>query len=111
MKFFVPLIAAFFISIITIVGDFLIKEASLHEKFSGWVLLLSGAAIYGLTALGWFFVMRRAELSILGAIYSLTSTIALFLLGALLYKEHVTALELVGLGLGIASLVILFRVA
>lgn len=108
-KAVITLLISFGLSIVTVVGDIFIKEASLQKNFSGWKYLAIGAAIWAATALGWFYLMRREELSILGALYSITIVMSLFLLGAFFYKEHITQLEIVGLALGIASIIILFR--
>ncbi|OGH68591.1 MAG: hypothetical protein A3D53_02045 [Candidatus Magasanikbacteria bacterium RIFCSPHIGHO2_02_FULL_45_10] len=108
-KHAISLLIAFGLSIVTVIGDIFIKEASLHQRFSGWKYLVLGGLIWSLTAIGWFYLMRREELSILGALYSLTIVMSLFLLGAFFYKEHITQLELLGLGLGMASIIILFR--
>lgn len=108
-KVFLPLILGFVLSIITVGGDLLVKEASLHDGFKGWPWLLGGGLVYGLTAVGWFYLMRKEDLSIIGVIYSLTVAVSLFVLGVFLYKEKVTPIELVGMGMAITSLVILYR--
>ncbi len=108
-KVWLVMLLCFFLGIITVVGDILIKEATLRRALTGWPWLLAGGLIYGLTAIGWFYVMRQEELSIIGALYAVTVVIALFFVGALFYKEKITAIELVGLALGLASIAILFR--
>jgi len=76
-------LVAFFIgiglSLITVLADFLIKRASLHNSFSGWPLLVLSTLIYGLTAFGWFFVMRKVKLSTLGVLYAVSVVVFLTL--------------------------------
>lgn len=108
-RIFLPLLVAFILSVVTVGGDLLVKEASLHNGFKGWPWLLIGGLIYGLTALGWFYVMRKEDLSIIGAIYSLTVVVCLFILGVVVYKEKVSAMEIVGMSMAVVSLLILYR--
>ncbi len=102
-------VIAIILSIITVGADALIKQASLKAAFSGWRLLLIGAVIYGLTAVGWFLVMREIKLSTLGVVYGTSCIICLVLLSVFFFKESINLMELFGIGLGIASLMILYR--
>lgn len=65
------------LSAITALADSFIKQASLQHAFSGWPMLALGAIIYGLTAFGWFFVMRKIKLSTAGALYGVSLIIIL----------------------------------
>ncbi len=110
-----PILIAFLIgiglSIITVLADALIKYASLQKAFSGWPMLVLGAIIYGLTAFGWFFVMRKIKLSTAGVLYAVSCVVFLTLISAFYFKERISLLEIVGIGLAIISLVILSRFA
>lgn len=110
-KVIFPLLVGFLLSVVTVVGDLFIKEASLHNGFSGWRWLILGAAVYGTTAFGWFFVMRHVHLSIVGVIYSITCVVLLFALGVVVFKEGVNTVEVVGLVMALTSLVMLLRFA
>lgn len=99
------------LGVITIGGDLLVKEASLHQSFAGWKWLLTGAIIYGVTVLGWFYVMRKVDLPVVGAVYSVATVIALTFLGTFVYREKLSSGEVVGLTMAVGSLVILFRFA
>lgn len=100
-----------FLSLITVVADIFIKNASLQEKFSGWRLLIVAALIYGSTAFGWFFLTRKAKLSTLGVLYSVIIVISLTLLSVFYYKEKISPMEIFGIALAISSLLILYRFA
>jgi len=101
----------FLLSLVTILGDFILKNASLRPGFGGWPSLVIGCLLYGLTGLGWFFLMRRAELSTLGVLYSVATIIGLTLLGAFLFKERINPMEIVGIILAIVSVVIMYKFA
>jgi len=97
------------LSVVTVLGDALVKQASLQNAFSGWKILTIGALIYGLTAFGWFFVMRKIKLSTVGVLYGVSCIILLALLSIFYFKEKITSIELLGILLGIVSIVILYR--
>lgn len=99
------------LSVITVFADALIKQASLQNAFSGWKMLILGAIIYGLTAFGWFFVMRKIKLSTLGILYGVSCVILLTLVSVFYYKEKINTFEIFGIVLAIISLIILSRFA
>jgi drug/metabolite transporter (DMT)-like permease len=99
------------LSIITVIADAFIKHASLQSAFSGWKWLVLGALIYGATAFGWFFVMRKAKLSTLGVLYSVSIVVCLTLVSVFYFKEKISAVEIAGIGMAIASLILLARFA
>jgi len=65
--------------------------------------------LYALTAVGWFYVMKHIKLEMLGLFYSLTTIILLIVVGMVLFKEQLSAFELIGIILGVISIVILGR--
>ncbi len=99
------------LSAITVLADAFIKHASLQNAFSGWQMLILGAIIYGLTAFGWFFVMRKLKLSTLGVLYGVSVIIILTLVSVFYFKERINSMEMFGIALAIISLIILSRFA
>jgi small multidrug resistance pump len=97
------------LSAITVIADVLIKHASLQNSFSGWQMLILGAVIYGLTAFGWFFLMRKVKLSTLSVLYAVSCVILLTLVSIFYFKEKINSIEVFGIILAIISLIILFR--
>jgi len=64
MTKFIALIIALSLSAITVLSDYFVKKASLESTvWNKWLAL--GAVIYGLTAIGWVFVMKGMKLSTL----------------------------------------------
>jgi drug/metabolite transporter (DMT)-like permease len=107
----VSIIVGIILSAITVFGDYLIKHASLQTSFTGWKFLIAGAIIYGLTAFGWFFVMRKIKLSTLGVLYGISCIILLVFVSIFYFKEKITPLEIVGIVLAITSIIIMARFA
>jgi small multidrug resistance pump len=106
---FFPFIIGFGLSIITVLADSFIKNASLQNGFSGWKMLVFGACIYGFTGFGWFFVMRKMKLSTLGVLYGVSCVLLLTLVSVFYYKEKINLLEIVGIGMAVGSLILLSR--
>lgn len=107
----IAFIAGIGLSIVTVVADAIIKHSSLQKSFTAWPILVLGAIIYGLTAFGWFFVMRKLKLSTIGVLYGVSCVILLTLVSVFYFKEKINPLEIFGIFLAIISLVILSRFA
>jgi drug/metabolite transporter (DMT)-like permease len=97
------------LSFVTVGADYLVKKASIQSGVSGWPSLTVGAAIYALTALGWFFVMRHLKLSTLGVLYAVTCAILLTFLSVTVFHERLVWQEMLGIALAIGSLLLLAR--
>ena len=111
MTIFIACVIGIGLSLITALADGLIKHATLQERFSGWPWLLTAGLLYGFTAFGWFFVLRKFKLSTVGTLYAVSIAIFLTLLGVFYFKEHLAPMEIFGIVLAIASLIILGRFA
>ena len=68
-------------------GDFFIKISGNSGKFVIWKYLILGILIYGLSAFGWFLIMKNSKLSILGAVNSVFTVLFLVLLGVFYFKD------------------------
>ncbi len=99
------------IALAGVAGDYFIKVASQsNSPFLNRQFLL-GLIIYGLTAFGWVLVMPHLKLAHIGVLYSLTIVLSLCILGVLVFDETLRPTEWLGVGLAIASLLLLHRVA
>jgi drug/metabolite transporter (DMT)-like permease len=108
MSEIIAFILAISLSAITVVGDLFVKESSLSNNvWNKW--LLFGAAIYGLTAIGWVYVMKSIKLSTLGTIYGISLIILLTLSSIFILHEKLSIPEVIGIVLGIISLILLYR--
>ncbi len=108
---FLSILLGIILSLIVVFGDYLIKLASMQNGFSGWYLLMLGAIIYGLTGIGWFFVMRHLKLSTIGVVFGMSCLIALTLVSIFYFNEHINSYEIFGIILAIISIIILARFA
>lgn len=97
------------LELISVMGDYFIKKASLQAGWSGWRQLLVGGFIYGATAIGWFYVMRTFKLFTIGLIHSLLAIALSMLLSQLFFEEKMTSRDIVGILLGLASIILLIR--
>ena len=90
-------------------ADYFLKKASqLPSPFSSapfWI----GLVIYSLSAFGWVMALRWFKLSTIGAVYSVVLIVLLALIGVTVFSEKINGLEILGLLLACASIVILTR--
>jgi drug/metabolite transporter (DMT)-like permease len=98
-------------SIVGVVGDSFLKLASDSDAplRSPWFYV--GFAVYASTAVGWVFVMRSLKLGTIGVVYSVSMIVLLTFVGAVFFGESLSAPEIVGVILAIASLFLLMRFA
>jgi drug/metabolite transporter (DMT)-like permease len=88
------------------IADILSKEYSLHGTFLYWSLALSG---YIIANIFWLISIRKGSGLARGAIlFSVGSAIAAVLIGALSFQEKIGKVELVGIVVGILSVVLIF---
>lgn len=100
-----------FVSIVTVVGDFFIKLAGNTAKYIDFKYFFYGMFLYLLTGVGWFFAMKKIELSSIGVIYGVTTGVFLAVIGVLFFHENINYIELIAIALGVASIFMLIRFA
>lgn len=89
-----------------VIADIFVKEHSLKRTWWTFALGLSG---YVLANICWLLSMRlKSQLGISANIFSVSTGIIAALIGVYLYQETLTTLHLVGIGLGVISLYLLF---
>jgi drug/metabolite transporter (DMT)-like permease len=98
-------------SVLGVVGDYFLKLASEREQplQTEWFYL--GFALYASTAFGWVMVMRHLKLTTISVLYSVSMILLLTTMGVVLFREALNAYEIAGIGLAIASLILLIRFA
>jgi drug/metabolite transporter (DMT)-like permease len=95
------------ITSLTIAGDYFIKVASDRPDGLTTAVFAAGVVLYALPAVGWFFLMRSHSLAAIGVFYSATILILLAGMGALVFREAFGLREALGVGLAIASVVVM----
>jgi small multidrug resistance pump len=98
-------------SAIGVLGDYLLKRASVEKNpmLSRWFYL--GFVVYASTALGWVFVMRHMKLATISVVYSVSMILLLTTIGVVLFREPLNRYEFVGLAMAVGSLILLIRFA
>jgi small multidrug resistance pump len=111
MKNYMPILVTVGFSAVGVLGDYLLKLASAQKAplRSGWFYL--GFAVYASTAFGWVYVMRHLKLATIGVVYSVSMILLLTAIGAIAFRETLTARELIGIAMAVVSLVLLMRFA
>jgi small multidrug resistance pump len=91
------------------VSDYFLKNASAsHSPFLNRNFFI-GLLITMACTFGWVVVMPHLKLAYIGVIYSLTVVLSLCLVGALFFDEQLKPAEWIGVGLAIASMVLLYQ--
>lgn len=93
----------------TLVGDNFIKTAALSPTGIHSPRLGIGAVIYGLTAIGWFFLMRSHSLAMVAVIFTAMTTVVLAGMGYFLFDEGFRARDCIGVALAILALAIMYK--
>ena len=106
-----PLIITIAFSILGVVGDYFLKLASEHTNPLKNGTFYVGFVVYASTAFGWVYVMRHLKLATIGAVYSVSMILLLTSIGAVVFRQPLSAYEIVGLAMAICSLFLLMRFA
>ena len=104
----IAMLIVFVFSALTVVADVLIKKAA-DQNHLGSIFFVGGAAIYALSAFGWFFALRTLNLATLGGIYSLCTVIMIVLAGVIFFGEKLTTVEIVVVAMSVISIAALWR--
>jgi multidrug transporter EmrE-like cation transporter len=92
------------VGLLEVVGDVLFKEWIIHNKKS---LLLIGVVFYMLATVIWAFSLKYQSLSKAVVIFAVLTLIVGVLVGVFFYKEPLTTLNIIGIVLGLASIVLI----
>ena len=103
MKWLIPL---GILIIFELIADIFAKSWSLK---GGWVLATCALIAYLLGNTFWLFALKNGSGLAKGAvIFSIVSAVIAIGLGVLLYKETITKVQLIGVVLGLLSLILIF---
>lgn len=99
------------LAVAAVAGDYFLKLASGQKSpFSSWQFAV-GMLIYGLSAVGLVYVMPHLNLAHLGVWYCVTMVLCLCILGTFVFGESLNLREWIGVGMAIASLILLSRLS
>ncbi len=111
MKHSLPLVVTIAFSIVGVIGDYLLKLASDQRNPLKSGSFYLGFVVYASTAFGWVYVMRHLKLATIGAVYSVSMILLLTGIGTVFFRQPLSAGEVLGLAMAIASLILLTRFA
>ena len=95
------------ITLLTLIGDYSIKLASNHASGLRAPAFFIGALLYGIPAVGWFFLMKTHSLAEIGVFYSAATLILLAALGYFAFREPLGWREVTGLALALAAVLVM----
>lgn len=102
-------LAVLLLSGLTALADYYFKLASQRVNPVASAPFFLGFGINALTFVGWVFVLRHLKLSTVGVIYSVSMVVLLVAIGYFRFGERLGPQEIVGLVLGVLSLLLLGR--
>ena len=95
---------------LTVVGDYFLKRGSLIIDNPYWnVYTLVGGIAYFSTAFGWVYMMSKMNLAVVGVVYSCMTIVILTTMGVMVFKEPLTARQIVGVVFAVAAVLITFE--
>ncbi|MEO0912952.1 MAG: hypothetical protein AAFY59_08175 [Pseudomonadota bacterium] len=106
-----PMVAILGIVVVTIIGDWLLKHASLMPALTGSPYLAGGMVMYMLSGIGFFFAMRHMSLASVGVWYAVLTILFMTALGVFAFDEKLAGREIVGIALALGSLFCMTRFA
>src|SRR2546428_13971045 len=96
------------VALVTVIGDYFLKLAGNSLTLRARPLI-AGIVIYGLTAFAWVYAMRHLKLATLSVVFTLSMLLFAGALGAIVFGERLHRDELAGMGLAVASILLLYR--
>ena len=87
-----------------VVGDILFKKWSIDHKN---ILFIIGLLVYSLGTIFWALSLRYEYLSKAISIFTVLNLIVIVLVGVLYFKEDVSLINKIGIGLGIISVLLI----
>ena len=103
------IIVLLIVELVCLWGDYCLKKASMEQNWEGWRLILAGCFLYAVSAIGFFYLMRSFKVFTLGVLHSFAVILLSVILSLVVFNEKINAREILGLILGIISIVLLVR--
>ena len=87
-------------------GDLLFRKWGLEQR---WPVFVASLLVYNLAAVIWGLSLRDLQVSTAIVYVGVINVVLVAVGGVLFFREHLTGSQLVGIGLGIGSLILLSR--
>ncbi|MEO3415586.1 hypothetical protein AAFO92_13095 [Roseovarius sp. CAU 1744] len=98
-------------ALIVILGDYLIKLAADDGQPVHSTLVMTGCALYAVSAVLWYFALLHVTLAQAGVAYSMLTLLALCALGAMYFDEQLYFREYAGIACALLAMVLMVRLA
>ncbi len=92
----------------TLAGDFFLKRAADTGDGVWSHSLGAGALLYGITAIGWFHLMRWNSLTTIAVLFAASTVIGLTAMGAIIYAEKFGMREFVGTAMALGAVIVVY---
>ena len=102
-----PILAA--VTITTWLADYFIKTASLSPEGLRNPNFAIGAVLYGLCAIGWYFLMKSHSLAMIAVIFTAMTIIVLGAMGYFLFDERFGKREAIGVTFAALALATMYK--
>lgn len=93
----------------TLLGDFFIKRAAISLAGLRSPELFGGALLYGVTAIGWFHLMKSHSLAMIAVAFTATTIIALSALGHFVFGENFDKREVLSVTFAVLAVVTMYK--
>ena len=94
---------------VTLLGDYFIKRATLEPSGLTSLSFSIGVAAYGLSAIGWFYLMKSHSLTTISVLFSASMLILLPILGRFIFLEPFRSRDVIGVGLALLAIIVMKR--
>jgi len=101
---YIAIILPTIVAILEIIADILFKEWAIHAKK---IPLFSGIILYVLATFAWAFSLKYQGLVRAVLIFGIITATVAILIGIFIYKEQASPLNILGIILGIISIILL----
>jgi spermidine export protein MdtJ len=85
-------------------GDLLFRKWGLEQR---WPVFVASLLIYNLAAIAWGFSLRHIQVSTAIVVLGVLNVVLVVIGGVVLYREQLSATQMIGIGLGIVCLILL----
>lgn len=97
------------ITIATLLGDYLIKKATMSPAGLLSPHIISAAILYGLTAIGWFHLMKSQSLAMIAVAFTASTIIALSAMGYFMFGEQFGKREALGVTFAVLAMATMYK--
>lgn len=107
MLIYTSLLLLTLVTAMTVGGDYFIKISTGHAAGMSSAFFVIGTLLYGLSSIGWFYLMRSHSLTWIAVSYSATTLIFVALLGVVVFGEALRLRDAAAVALALAAVLLI----